>query len=67
MYAVKGDRMKTTKESEKTKQEIEQIADENKREFIKKFGKYAGTAPLAAILLMTAGTSKAHAGSDTGP
>ena len=50
-----------------TTQDIMKVADETKREFIKKFGKYAASAPLAGIVLMTAGTSKAHAGSDTGP
>ena len=54
-------------EQEKSVEEIEQIADETKREFIKKFGKYASSAPLMGVILMTAGTSKAHAGSDTGP
>ena len=48
-------------------EEITEIADETKREFIKKFGKYAASAPLAGIVLMTVGTSKAHADSDTGP
>jgi len=52
---------------EKTAEEIKKEADESKREFIKKFGKYASSAPLAAVILMTVGTSKAHAGSDTGP
>ena len=48
-------------------EEITKIVDETKREFIKKFGKYAASAPLAGIVLMTVGTSKAHASSDTGP
>ena len=52
---------------ELSEEEISKIADETKREFIKKFGKYAATAPLAGIVLMTAGTSKAQAASDTGP
>jgi hypothetical protein len=53
-----------------TKEEIIEVADESKREFIKKFGKYASSAPLMGVILMTAGTSKAHAGSgnsDVGP
>jgi len=32
---------------------------------MKKFGKYAASAPVGMFVLMTAGTSKAHAGSDT--
>jgi len=54
---------------EKSQKEIQQIADETKREFIKRFGKYAASAPLMGVILMTAGTSKAHAGSnsDEGP
>ena len=55
------------KKKEKTEQEILEIADESKREFIKKFGKYASSAPLMGVVLMTVGTSKAHAGSDPGP
>jgi len=50
-----------------TKEEIMEIADESKREFIKKFGKYATSAPIMGVILMTTGTSKAHAGSDAGP
>jgi len=37
----------------------ENLADAKKREFIKKFGKYAATAPLAGFALMTATSSKA--------
>ena len=57
------------KKKEKTTEEIVEIADKSKREFIKKFGKYASSAPLMGVILMTAGTSKAHAGSnsDVGP
>ena len=61
---------KKQQKSEQTQEEIMQVADETKREFIKKFGKYASSAPLMGVVLMTAGTSKAHAGSsasDTGP
>ena len=36
---------------------IEKIADETKREFIGKFGKFAATVPAAGFVLMTAGTS----------
>jgi len=57
----------TTKNKEKTQEEILEIADETKREFIKKFGRYASSAPLMGVVLMTMGTSKAHAGSDSGP
>ena len=35
--------------------------DEAKREFMKKFGKYAATAPLGMYLLMGPGASKAQA------
>jgi len=52
---------------EKSHEEIEQLADEEKREFIKKFGKYAASAPVGMFVLMSMGSSKAHAGSDTGP
>ena len=56
-------------DEKKTTNDIMKVADETKREFIKKFGKYAASAPLAGVVLMTAGTSKAHAGSnnDSGP
>ncbi|BDY12404.1 hypothetical protein [Hydrogenimonas cancrithermarum] len=37
--------------------------DEAKREFMKKFGKYAATAPLGMYLLLGAGASKAQASS----
>lgn len=47
--------------------EINEVADKTKREFIKKFGKFAATAPLGMFILMSAGTSRAHAGSDAGP
>ena len=55
------------KQEEISQEEISKIADETKREFIKKFGKYAASAPIAGIILMTAGTSKAQASSDSGP
>lgn len=51
--------------TEKTQEEIVELADATKREFIKKFGKYASSAPLMGVILMTAGTSKAHAGSNS--
>ena len=59
--------MKKKDTKEISQEEIVELADKTKREFIEKFGKYAISAPLAGIILMTAGTSKAHAGSDTGP
>ncbi len=40
--------------------EVENV-DEAKREFMKKFGKYAATAPVGMYLLMGAGASKAQA------
>jgi len=52
---------------EKSHEEIGQLADEQKREFMKKFGKYATSAPVGMFVLMSMGSSKAHAGSDTGP
>lgn len=55
------------KDELKTEEEIQEVADEQKREFIKKFGKYATSAPVGMFVLMTMGASKAHAGSDTGP
>jgi hypothetical protein len=39
------------------------VVDEVKREFMKKFGKYAATAPLGMYLLLGAGASKAQASS----
>lgn len=51
---------------ENTLEKIEKKADEQKREFIKKFGKFASSAPVGMFVLMTMGTSKAHAGSDGG-
>ena len=38
-------------------EEIEQIADATKRDFIKKFGSYAASAPLAGYILMTPNAS----------
>jgi len=58
---------KDEQNKEKSREEIEEIADKTKREFIKRFGKYAASAPLMGVIVMTAGTSKAQAGSDTGP
>jgi len=59
----------TTKNKEKTQEEILEKADETKREFIKKFGKYAASAPLMGIILMTPETSRAQgtSNSDLGP
>ena len=61
--------MKSKKELENNvENEIEnfdEIADESKREFIEKFGKYAVTLPAGALLLMSLGSSKAHAASDS--
>gem|GEM_PF-4752710 len=39
------------------------VIDGVKREFMKKFGKYAATAPLGMYLLLGAGASKAQASS----
>jgi len=39
--------------------EIVQEIDKNKRDFVKKFGTYAASAPLAAIMLMSPSTSQA--------
>ena len=59
---------KKNKNSEElSTEELNKIADKTKREFIKKFGKYAVTAPAGMLLLMSAGTSKAHARSDCDP
>ena len=44
---------------------LENVADKKKREFIKKFGKYAASAPLAGFALMTPSSSLA-AGSGIG-
>jgi hypothetical protein len=41
-------------------EEIEKIADTTKRDFIKKFGSYAASAPLAGFVLMTPSASSAH-------
>ncbi len=54
------------KEKELSQEELEQLADATKREFIKKFGRYAVSAPSGMFLLMSLGTSKAHASSDLG-
>ncbi len=56
--------MKVNEKKELSQEELEQLADETKREFIKKFGKYAVSAPSGMFLLMSLGTSKAHASSD---
>ena len=48
-----------------TQEQIMEVADKDKREFIKKFGNFAASAPVGMFVLMTMGTSKAHAGSDT--
>lgn len=49
------------KDIEKENSKIENVADEKKREFMKKFGKYASSAPVAGFALMTLGASKAAA------
>ena len=48
-----------------TKEINENEVDEAKREFMKKFGKYAATAPLGMYLLMGPGASKAQASGST--
>ena len=45
----------------KKKDEIEETPDEMKREFIKKFGKLAASAPVGMFMLMGPGASKAAA------
>ncbi len=45
----------------KVEEIIENVADAKKREFMKKFGKYAASAPVAGFALMTLGSSKAAA------
>jgi len=52
------------KNKELPTEELHTIADKKKREFIKKFGSYAISAPSGMFLLMSLGTSKAHASSD---
>ena len=47
-----------------SKEELYKVADEDKRAFIKKFGNFAKTAPVGVFLLMSIGSSKAHAGSN---
>jgi len=62
----KGKKMKKQKEQKiNTQIDMEALGDEQKRAFIKKYGKFAASAPAIMFLLMTAGTSKAHAGSAT--
>jgi len=39
---------------------IEKIADKTKRDFMKKFGSYAASVPLAGFVLMTPETSEAQ-------
>jgi len=39
---------------------FEKVVDEKKREFMKKYGKFAASAPVMGFLLMTPGTSKAQ-------
>jgi len=39
---------------------IEKIADKTKRDFMKKFGSYAASVPLASFVLLTPETSEAH-------
>ena len=40
--------------------DFEKVADKKKREFMKKYGKLAASAPVMGFLLMTPGTSKAQ-------
>lgn len=47
------------KDISQMQENIEKVADETKRDFMKKFGAYAASAPLAGFVLMTAGTSVA--------
>ena len=54
------------RELENSNVDFEEVADKQKREFMKKYGRFAATAPAMGFLLMTLGTSKAHAGSDGG-
>lgn len=49
----------------KEKCEIEKIADNKRREFIKKFGSFAATAPLAGYILLTPSSSAAAVTSST--
>ena len=51
--------METQNTSNDLEQDIEVVADETKREFMKKFGKYAASAPLAGFILMTPSSSQA--------
>ena len=44
---------------ENIEKNIEEIADKTKRDFMKKFGSYAASVPLAGFVLMTAETSLA--------
>jgi len=48
----------------KTKEELE--IDSKKREFIKKFGSYAATAPIGMYMLMTPSTASAQSSSNNG-
>lgn len=50
-------------ENKKIDENINKVADEKKREFIKKFGKYAASAPVTGFALMTLASSKAAASS----
>jgi len=51
------------KNNKKVQESTQEIADAKKREFIKKFGKYAASAPVAGFAMMTLGSSKAAASS----
>ncbi len=55
-----------TKEMERVETTGIAEVDEAKREFMKKFGKYAATAPLGMYLLMTPSSSKAQASGSCG-
>ena len=58
--------MNTQKNNNLVNENINKVADEKKREFMKKFGKYAASAPVAGFALMTLGSSKAAASNEWG-
>jgi len=58
--------MEMSKNIEQTGYDAEEI-DKVKREFMKKFGQYAATAPIGMYLLMGPGSSKAQASGSVAP
>ena len=50
--------MNNDKNLPKVEENIKKIADETKRDFMKKFGKFAASVPTAGFVLMTMGTSQ---------